>query len=85
MTTNKKHKKTHNNQQSIEPYSTIRYLFIFVTTLGKICILSISFIFINVFTNYFGFYSASVTIYHIHKELMRPKLEHLVVYEVSFN
>jgi len=37
MTTNyKKHKRTHSNQQTIEPYYTIRYLFIFVTTLGKI-------------------------------------------------
>lgn len=35
-TTYKKHKRTHSNQQTIEPYYTIRYLFIFVTTLGKI-------------------------------------------------
>ncbi|CAH1724499.1 unnamed protein product [Aphis gossypii] len=57
MTTYKKHKRTHSNQQTIEPYYTIRYLFIFVTTL------------------------ASVTVFHIHQELVRPKLEHLVVYE----
>lgn len=36
MTNYKKHKRTHSNQQAIEPYYTIRYLFIFVTTLGKI-------------------------------------------------
>lgn len=36
MTTTKKQKRIHNNQQTIEPYYTIRYLFIFITTLGKI-------------------------------------------------
>lgn len=79
MTTNKKQKRTHNNQQTIEPFYTIRYLFIFVTTLGRINALN------NVyFINLYSYFLASVTVYHIHKELVRPKLEHLVVYEVSY-
>lgn len=41
MTTNKRHKRTHSTQQSIEPYFVFRYLFIFVTTLGKLNVLFI--------------------------------------------
>lgn len=91
MTVSKKHKKAHGNQQIKEPYYTIRYLFIFVTTLGKTndqCLYYnvmdyseiVSFTCIIL---YLVFCLASVTVYHIHKELVRPKLEHLVVYEVS--
>jgi len=31
MTTYKKHKRTHSNQQNIEPYYTIRYLLLLYT------------------------------------------------------
>lgn len=87
MKTTKKHKRIHSNPQIIEPYYTIRYLFIFVTTLGKIPNFVVTFVDLDMRILYVTcilYLIASVTVYHIHRELVRPKLEHLVVYEVSY-